>query len=143
MKYTQLTYEERIRISILIQEGKTQSKIASILNRNRSTLSRELTRNQMSEGYFPATAEKLADLRKQEASSIPRIDEEVEQWVKDKLCLQWSPEQITNRMEIELGESVSHEWIYQLVYQDKKEGGTLYLNLRWGRRQRKKRCGGS
>jgi transposase, IS30 family len=140
--YTQLTYEQRIRISILLQEGKSPSQIAAVIHRDRSSVYRELERNRLPEGYFPATADKLSDQRKIEASSISRIGSDIHQWVKDKLLLQWSPEQISNRMEIELGEVVSHEWIYQMVEQDRKDGGLLYLHLRWGRRKRKKRFGG-
>ena len=34
---------------------------------------------------------------------------------------------------------MSHEWIYQHIYQDKKNGGKLYENLRQKRKYRKKR----
>lgn len=34
--------------------------------------------------------------------------------------------------------SVSHEWIYQRIYQDKLSGGTLYLNLRCHRKRHKR-----
>jgi IS30 family transposase len=142
LKYSQLTYEERIRISILIQEGKSPTKIAEMIDRDRSTIHRELARNSSNQGYFPATADKVAHSRKIDASSIPRIGTDIQQWVKEKILLQWSPEQISKRMEVELDEKVSHEWIYQLIEQDRKEGGQLYLHLRWGRRKRKKRFGG-
>jgi transposase, IS30 family len=140
--YTQLTYEERTHISILLQEGKSPTAIAKKLGRDRSTIHRELARNKLPKGYFPATADKLAELRKVEASSISRVDTDTQQWITAKLLLQWSPEQISHRMQIELGESVSHEWIYQMIYEDRKSGGTLHSHLRWGRRKRKKRFGG-
>ena len=34
---------------------------------------------------------------------------------------------------------MSHEWIYQHIYKDKKNGGKLYENLRQKRKYRKKR----
>jgi transposase, IS30 family len=39
---------------------------------------------------------------------------------------QWSPEQISGWMLATQETSVSHECIYQHIYADKREGGTLY-----------------
>lgn len=142
MAYSQLTYEDRIRMKVLLQQGKTPTEVSIEIGKHRSSIYRELSRNQSCGGYFPETAQILARNRKVEASSLPRIDEEKKDWVTEKLKEQWSPEQISQRMKIELGETVSHEWIYGMVYEDKKEGGTLHLNLRWGRKTRKKRGGG-
>ncbi len=119
------------------------TQIAQEVDKHRSTIYRELGRNQASEGgYFPDTANIYAIQRKVEAASISRIDEDMKAWVIEKILLQWNREQISNRMKLELGESLSHEWIYEMFYADRKEGGTLYLHLRWGRRTRKKRRGG-
>lgn len=142
MAYSHLTYGDRIRIGVLKQQGKSPSQIAQELNKDRSSIYRELSRNQSSGSYFPETAQILARNRKVEAAAIPRVDEETKTWVIEKLQLQWSPEQISKRMGLERGETVSHEWIYQMVYADRKEGGDLHLNLRWGRKIRKKRGGG-
>lgn len=140
--YTQLTLEDRIKISVLMQEGFAQRGIAEQIGKSPSTVSRELSRNRVEVGYFYATAQILADSRKIEATSMPRIDEETWEWVKGKLLLQWSPEQISNRIKIELEVSISHEKIYQFVKEDRDQGGLLYLNLRHGNRKRKKRFGG-
>ena len=45
-------------------------------------------------------------------------------------------------MKLEREQSVSHEWIYQMIYADRKAVGMLHFNLRWGRKTRKKRGGG-
>lgn len=142
MAYTQLTYRDRILIGVLVQQGKSPTQIAKEMGRHRSSIYRELARNQTHGGYFPDTANLYAVNRKIEATAIPRIDEDLMEWTKEKLLLQWSPEQISNRMKLELGKSISHESIYKMVYADRKEGGTLHLHLRWGRRTRKKRGGG-
>lgn len=142
MAYSQLTYGDRIHIAVLLQEGKAPSEAATLIGRDRSTIYREISRNKAANGYSAETAHKLSEDRKAEAAAIPRIDEDIENWVIEKLRLQWSPEQISKRMEIELGETVSHEWIYQLIYEDRKKGGDLHTNLRWGRKTRKKRGGG-
>jgi IS30 family transposase len=47
--YTQLTQEERYQIHALMKAGYSQTEIASMLGRDKSTISRELKRNQDSE----------------------------------------------------------------------------------------------
>jgi len=51
-----------------------------------------------------------------------------------------SPEQICGRLTLEEQETVSHERIYQYVYEDKAQGGDLYTFLRC-QKKRKKRYG--
>ncbi|MGF1725416.1 helix-turn-helix domain-containing protein [Photobacterium nomapromontoriensis] len=63
--YKQLTEEHRLQIWALRKEGKNQTKIASLLNIHRSTVSRELARNSGPYGYDPQLAHKLASYRKQ------------------------------------------------------------------------------
>jgi transposase, IS30 family len=55
--------------------------------------------------------------------------------------LQWSPEQIQGRLRLEKQQTVSAEWIYQHVYADKRNGGTLYRHLRSQKKQRKRYAG--
>lgn len=51
--------------------------------------------------------------------------------IEGKLKLQWSPEQISGWMKKEkYDQTVSHERIYQHVWQDKQQGGFLYKHLR-------------
>jgi IS30 family transposase len=45
MTYHHLSREERYQISALLKEGLTQAQIAANLSRNKSTISREITRN--------------------------------------------------------------------------------------------------
>ena len=45
MTYTHLTRDERYQIAILVKAGHDQSEIADVMNRHRSTISRELRRN--------------------------------------------------------------------------------------------------
>lgn len=59
MTYTHLTRDERYQISILAKAGHDQSRIANVMNRHRSTISRELRRNRGQRGYASANAERL------------------------------------------------------------------------------------
>jgi IS30 family transposase len=48
MTYTHLTRDERYQIAILTKAGHGQSEIAELMQRHRSTISRELRRSQVS-----------------------------------------------------------------------------------------------
>ena len=132
MNYTQITQEERYQIYALKKAGLCQSKLAKVLGRSASTISRELKRNTGLRGYRPNQAHIKSVQRK--AINALRIDEAVWAEVREKLLEQWSPEQISGQAE------VSHETIYQRVYADKRQGGLLWKQLRC-QKQRKKRYG--
>ena len=70
--YTQLTQEERYQIEALLKRGHHQSGIADALNRDKSTISREVRRNRGLRGYPPGQAQRLT-LARREVSARPRI----------------------------------------------------------------------
>lgn len=63
MNYTHLTQDERYQIAILLKAGHEQSDIARLMNRHKSTISRELARNRGQRGYRPRQAHQLAVAR--------------------------------------------------------------------------------
>lgn len=139
MRYKQLTQEERYQIYALLKAGHTQSEIAMILDRHKSTISREILRNTGLRGYRPKQAQRLTEERRQ-AKIQPRICHTVWRNVTRLLRQEWSPEQISLWFKAEIDISISHEWIYQYILQDKAEGGDLYQHLRC-QKQRRKRYG--
>lgn len=143
MDYTHLTAEERYQIDDLRREGYSQKDIAAAIGRSESTLSRELRRNKGDRGWRPRQAQQKAEARLAErgAKNANRVTEAAWQYAKQHLQNdQWSPEQIAGRLKLEGLATISHETIYQRVLQNKKEGGTLYQNLRC-KKKRKKRYG--
>ena len=51
----------------------------------------------------------------------------------------YSPEQVAGLLKKNGGTTISHEWIYQFIWRDKKQQGTLHTHLRHkGRRYRKR-----
>lgn len=132
MTYTHLTREERYQIYALKQTGQTQKQIAHVLERSESTISRELNRNSGGRGYRPKRADKKATERR--AINARRIDGGIWDFAKEKLKQQWSPEQISGHADI------SPETIYQRIYADKQNGGSLWKNLRC-KKTHKKRYG--
>lgn len=137
--YKQLTREQRYQIYALKKEGHSRTAIARNLDVHKATISRELSRNLGGRGYRPTQADELAQARKRQRVR-PRIT--AAQWAQVTALLrhQWSPEQISGRLALERQVRISHERIYQYIYADKAEGGTLYRHLRC-QKQRRKRYG--
>ena len=50
--------------------------------------------------------------------------------VEGLIKLDWNPEQISGDLGKEGILSISHEWIYQHIYRDKRDGGSLWKHLR-------------
>jgi len=138
-QYTQLTQEERYQIYALMKAEHNQAEIAMILGRHKSTISREIRRNTGLRGYRPQQAQRLTEERRQAKAQL-RIPYSLWQQVKRLLREDWSPEQITLWLKAEYAISISHEWIYQYILQDKADGGDLYHHLRC-QKQRRKRYG--
>ena len=137
MNYTQLTQEERYQIYALNKAGHDQAEIAGVIDRHPGTISRELRRNRGLKGYRPQQAHQLALARRADKAQS-RISEQVWQQVEALIRDEWSPEQIVGRLEMEQGVSISHEWIYQYIYADKRSGGDLYQYLRCQKTRRKR-----
>lgn len=92
MRYTQLTREERYQIYILKKTGHKQQEIAQMLQRDKSTISRELRRNKGFRSYRPKQAHDRAVARRF-MKTRPRIDDQVWQGIETLIRQEWSPEQ--------------------------------------------------
>jgi IS30 family transposase len=141
--YLHLTCEQRCQIFALLKSGHTQAHIARQIGVDPSTISRELARNSGASGYRFGQAHEAASGRRHAASSTPRkMTPEVVAVVEEKLTQeQWSPEQISGRLAQEGVATISHESIYRHVWNDKKDGGNLYLHLRHSGKKYNKRKG--
>ena len=138
-KYKHLTLDERYQIYAFKKSGWSNTGIATELGVDKATVGRELRRNQSGRGYRPKHADRLA-LSRRRGKAKKRISVAVWTAVEADLELDFSPEQISGRRALEGRETVSVEWIYQRIYQNKSAGGNLYTYLR-SRKKRKKRYG--
>jgi transposase, IS30 family len=116
-RYTQLSLEERCSIARLHEDGKSIRQIAATLDRQPSTIARELKRNTGRKiGYQPAYAQSLTAARRWTGNKLER-DDALRKTVLTRLTAGWSPEQIAGRLAREHGQNViSHETIYRFVY---------------------------
>jgi transposase, IS30 family len=137
MTYTQLTLEQRYQIYALLKMDHSQTKIATVLGVHKSTISREIRRNRGKRGYRPKQAHRLSEKRRRD--KVPKlITTETWAWIDEKLQQDWSPEQVSGWLKNNTDVAVSHEWIYQHIYRDKRSGGDLYKHLRCQKKRRKR-----
>ena len=139
--YKQLSQAQRYQIEILNKAGKNQKEIAELLGVSPATICRELKRNKGKKGYRPRQAQIKAGKRRREATKALKMTNEVILVIEEKICLDWSPEQVSGWLKINQGIFISHERIYQHIWEDKRHGGTLYTHLRQSNKKRKKQYG--
>ena len=116
--------------------GHQQVEIAKFIGVDKSTISRELKRNQGQRGYRPKQAHNFAMNRRKQGPR--RIRTETWLLIEAKIRLDWSPEQISGWLLRHYRIQVSHEWIYQYILSDKQTGGDLYKHLRCQKKRRKR-----
>jgi len=136
IKYKQISLEEREKIYTLSKNGVPVIKIALELNRHKSTIYREIKRNNSSRvGYLPDRAYNLSKKRKRRNLSKIENNPILKKYIIDKLSIdKWSPEMIAGRMKIEKKEIlVSHETIYKYIYGCYGQSFKLYKNLMYAR----------
>ena len=148
MLYKHLSVEEREAIQRSLWEKKSLCNIAKELNRSVSTVSREIQKNLDSLGrrmYIPRAAHERAQKKRKSRGRHDRLkNQTIRDYVISHLKLRWSPEQISGRMSQDIGQTVSHEAIYQYIYHQIHRQGYGYpkpscLDLRTYLRRRKKR----
>jgi IS30 family transposase len=130
MRHLQVT--DRLQIETLLRAGHTQSFIAKQLNRSGSVISTEIKRNTVDGNYCHNKAQKLAEQRRSNSKSRQLTNDN---WmvVKSLLKLKWSPEQISGWLKTHpeaYDFSVSDQWIYEYINNDRANGGDLYQHLR-------------
>lgn len=137
MAHKQLTQEQRYHLYRMLQTDLKQYQMANILGVNPSTISRELKLNSGKRGNYLKNAHYLS-LARRKGKVKPRIPSE--QWARIDYWLQqdFSPEQVSDWLKKREDIDISHEWIYQHIKKDKRNGGMLYSHLRGKPSHRKK-----
>jgi IS30 family transposase len=136
-----LTQEQRYTISAMFKQGHPQKDIAKAIEKDKSTVSRELRRNcdLRSGRYESGLAQRKYKQRQKAKPRLVKFTQAVKAYVDSKLEEKWSPEQISYSAVPEGLVMVSHERIYQYIMDDKKKGGDKYKCLR-RKKKYKKRC---
>ena len=146
--YKHLSIEERERIQQGLWQHKSLRNIAKELNRQSSSIAREISRNLPPEHflYTPRLSHERALKKRKSRGRTDRLkNDAIREYVISHLKLRWSPEQISHRIQEDIpGAYISHEAIYQYIYHQIHRQGYGYpkpgcQDLRIYLRRRKKR----
>ena len=118
--YKHFTTEERACLAEYVRSGKRPSEIRRLLNRNRSSVLRELSRSSCRDGcYNPMEATNRYRRRRKKSMRKPRLYPGIElfAFVCEKLEATWSPEEIVLEWKrLHLGERLSPWTLYRAVH---------------------------
>lgn len=122
-KYIRLTLEDREEISRGLAAGWTFSHIAHNINRPVSAVSREVKNNcKYRRCYRASIADQKAKNRRRKQKQLKKLEanENLRNYVLEKLRLKWSPEEIAKRLRtdyaIDMTMQASYETIYTYLY---------------------------
>ena len=145
-KYRKLVKEDRILIAQWKNKGYSNIQIAKWLGRDKSTIGKEITRNNF-EGkvYEPLHAQHKAEVKKNKAweAKEPLKNPWLYSYVLDKLRQAWSPEQIAGRLRLGYPDNpdrqIGTETIYRFIYKSRNKKLRLweYLRRKQARRRQK------
>jgi IS30 family transposase len=142
-----ITFYEREKIEVYLRLRRKKAWIARKLGRDYSVIKREVKRNSgehlpykaIDAQYFMERRARNTNKRKLEKIGNKKLKE----YVEEKINKDWSPEQIAGRLKESsppgIKETISHESIYDYVYNGAEKYKELYSHLRVGRKQRQKR----
>ena len=144
-KYKRLTFEERVKIETLLEQGKNKTEIANYLYRSKSTITNEI-KNHRGLHYKAAAAQWLMEYyisRRHNGNKI-RDNPLLEYYIQMRIRQGWSPSQISERLKQKYPENkkmqVSHESIYTYIYLKAKSSlkKELISHLRQEKSERKR-----
>lgn len=140
-KYSHLSLAEREEIAIGLENGMNQLEIAELLDRCPSTISREIRRNNPEKNivkYRANRSQLRADERKEQKNKRKRIpNKRLRRFIWKNIIKGYSPEIVVFlAAEKNPKWKISHETIYQWIYNDRKD---LIPFLTRGHKKRRKR----
>lgn len=139
-----LNQYEREKIAFSLHLHRSYRDIAKLLDRQPSDISREVRRNRNPDGTYTAREAQVRADRRAVKTNTRKLesDEELHDFVEGLLKKGWSPELIAGRLKERApnhlnGESVSHEQIYEYIYEGegRYEGWYHHLHRKHFRRQ--------
>lgn len=136
--YKQLTEVQRYQIAALKKAGILNKDIAVLVGTSKSTITREFQRNTGRRGYRPKQAHNKASMRKKESAKAVKMTAKTIGLIEEQIRFDLSPEQVSGRLKVNNGISISHERIYQHIWADKRNNGNLHSHLRQSGKRRRK-----
>ena len=144
MSYSHFSEHERYVIYHLKLYGLSLREIGRRLGRHHTSISREIERNGYPNTvYYPGVSQPKADARARKARHHRRrSNKRLFNYVMHRIGKNWSPDEVTNRLELDYPNDASMrcsaETIYQWIYRDAQAGGDAYNHLRRSHKKRRK-----
>jgi IS30 family transposase len=147
-KLSRITFYEREKIELYLKMKKSHRWIGKKLCRSHTDISREINRN--GSDYLPyraADAQRLHEARqlKKNRKKLEKFENnDLKKYVISKIQDDHSPDQIAGRLKNEpppelAGKTISHESIYQYIFNGQGRFEYLYPHLRTKRHKRQRR----
>jgi transposase, IS30 family len=120
-KYKRLTYEDRVKIETLLEQGKSKSEIAIYLSRSKSTITNEIKnyRGLKYQAYWAQQCSHVCIRRRHTGNKI-KDNPILEYYILMRIRQGWSPKQISQRLKEKHPKDrrmqASHESIYTYIY---------------------------
>ena len=148
MSFAHINIVEREKLYGMLEKGFSHRKIAEILERSQSSISREINKNtKFGKKYIPFYAQKRADkIGKNQRYKAPLKSPEIFLYVREHLRKPffWSPEVIAGTLEKDVpGANITTETIYRHIYSSKTRRDQLSKYLVRNHKKRYKNTGRS
>ena len=139
------SFQERKSIEKMRKEKIGIRVMARILKRSHSSISGELSRNQMlnEKWYCAETAHERFLKRQNNKGNVHKLerDEDLKRMVIENLNQEFSPEQTAGLIKLMGEKEICHETIYQFVYSEEGRNLKLWLKLRHRKYPRRQKHG--
>lgn len=132
MSYSHFTKNNRTELSILLKKGYSYRDIGKAIKKSPSSISREVSENSVNGIYDPDKADHKAYVKrkysKYQGMKVWENDE-IRNYVEDKIQRFWSPEAIAGRMERETKSrlTIKPDTIYKYLYSNYGQHLCCYL----------------
>ena len=94
-------------------------------------LTSELKRNANTKGkYYFEYDQDMASVRKERMKKPRKLHPWLKKEIIELIKQDWSPQQIEGSLKLENKPAVSHQTIYQIIRQDRADGGIMYKHTR-------------
>ncbi len=118
--YKRITFEDRVKIELLIKQQVRPVKIAELIGHHPSSVQRELYRFPRSYTAAKAHAQSKEKAGGRNGDRKMESDRQLLTYVHEKLKLRWSPDQISKQLQTDFKKDsrmrASHETIYTYIY---------------------------
>tara|TARA_B000000460_G_C21459766_1_gene367515 strand:+ start:86 stop:1006 length:921 start_codon:yes stop_codon:yes gene_type:complete len=112
-----MTYEDRCHISALLQAKHSVLEISKALGFHKTSIYREIRRNQRQKSYAAGIAQTKAKKRFKQCRRPKLMTPELKEYVLGYAAFGWSAEQISMRLRREKKIQISYQTIYRSFYQ--------------------------